>query len=159
MVQSLTTKNAEETPFSKCYVGDAVRVVENAEAYKNGDEGVLVSVEQAEKKARRTGRGNGSKRSWADDRVGSVKLRDGSIVRVADKHIVPAYATTVHKVQGSEYDTVVLALFQGTHWKLKTREMIYTSVTRAKKKLRIVGNTPMLDECTPLERRTLIEFV
>ncbi len=49
-----------------------------------------------------------------------------------------AYAITVHKSQGSEYDAVVLPILGG-YDKLYFRNLLYTAVTRAKKMLIIVG--------------------
>lgn len=49
-----------------------------------------------------------------------------------------AYAVTVHKSQGSEFDTVILPLFYGGNVFL-TRNLLYTAITRAKQKLIIVG--------------------
>lgn len=50
-----------------------------------------------------------------------------------------AYAITVHKSQGSEYDAVILPIFGGFD-KLYFRNLLYTAVTRAKKLLIIVGS-------------------
>ena len=41
-----------------------------------------------------------------------------------------AYAVTVHKSQGSEFDAVVLALSDGLPRKLLTRNILYTAITR-----------------------------
>ena len=50
-----------------------------------------------------------------------------------------AYAVTVHKSQGSEYDAVVLPILGG-YDKLYFRNLLYTAVTRAKKLLVLVGS-------------------
>lgn len=50
-----------------------------------------------------------------------------------------AYAMTVHKSQGSEFDAVVLALSDGMPRRLLTRNILYTAITRAKNLLVIVG--------------------
>ena len=50
-----------------------------------------------------------------------------------------AYAITVHKSQGSEYDAVVLPILGG-YDKLYYRNLLYTAVTRAKKLLVLVGS-------------------
>ena len=156
MVQTKTTARGGPSiargPISKCYVGDAVRVRVNTDSYKNGEEGRLVAIEGATPMRM-------AKRARVDNRVGVVELRCGRTVRVQGGHIEPAYATTVHKVQGSEYHTVALVLFPGTFRKMLTREMLYTSVTRAKAMLRVVGITPDLDKCAPIKRRTVFEFV
>ena len=51
----------------------------------------------------------------------------------------PAYALTVHKCQGSEFDDVMVVFPYGEEHRLLTRQMIYTAVTRAKKKVVIYG--------------------
>lgn len=57
--------------------------------------------------------------------------------------IEPAYAMTVHKSQGSEFDDVVLVLPEielGESVHLYTRELIYTAITRAKNKFTLIGS-------------------
>lgn len=51
-----------------------------------------------------------------------------------------AYAVTVHKSQGSEFDAVVFALSDGLPRRLLTRNILYTGITRAKQLLVIVGS-------------------
>lgn len=50
-----------------------------------------------------------------------------------------AYATTVHKSQGSEYAAVIL-LWLPSFYKMLRRDIFYTAITRAKEKVWIVGN-------------------
>jgi len=50
-----------------------------------------------------------------------------------------AYAITVHKAQGSEYDIVVLPLTT-QHYMMLQRNLLYTAITRAKKAVVIVGS-------------------
>ncbi|MBT8372224.1 MAG: ATP-binding domain-containing protein [Deltaproteobacteria bacterium] len=54
-----------------------------------------------------------------------------------------AYAMTVHKSQGSEFDHVSLIL-PDKDYPLLTRELIYTGLTRARKTVRIWGTEPVL---------------
>jgi exodeoxyribonuclease V alpha subunit len=49
------------------------------------------------------------------------------------------YAMTIHKTQGSEFEHVVLILPDQTDNKLLSRELMYTGITRAKKKLSIAS--------------------
>lgn len=51
-----------------------------------------------------------------------------------------AYAMTVHKAQGSEFDAVVVAVSREMSHRLLTRSILYTAITRAKKLLVLVGN-------------------
>jgi len=65
-----------------------------------------------------------------------------------------AYAVTVHKSQGSEYDYVVLPLFDVPS-KLKYRNLLYTAVTRAKKMLIVVGLEQIWNEMAANDKKTL----
>jgi len=49
------------------------------------------------------------------------------------KHIELAYAITTHKSQGGQYDTVIIGI-DYTAYKLLTKELVYTAITRASKK-------------------------
>ena len=55
------------------------------------------------------------------------------------KELELAYAITVHKSQGNEYDAVILPLMEGRS-RMYYRSLLYTAVTRAKKLLIIVGS-------------------
>ena len=50
-----------------------------------------------------------------------------------------AYATTIHKAQGSEYPAVIIPLLGGPRM-LMTRNLLYTAVTRARRCVTIVGS-------------------
>ncbi len=51
-----------------------------------------------------------------------------------------AYAISIHKSQGSEYPVVVIPLLKG-HFMMLQRNLIYTAITRGKRKVIIVGET------------------
>ncbi|MCA9725846.1 MAG: ATP-binding domain-containing protein, partial [Kurthia sp.] len=53
--------------------------------------------------------------------------------------LVLAYAVSIHKSQGSEYDAVIIPLFT-QHFILLQRNLVYTAITRAKKLCIIVGD-------------------
>lgn len=56
-----------------------------------------------------------------------------------------AYLLSVHKSQGSEFDEVLLLMPEGaSHF---GKELFYTAVTRAKKKIQVVGKLPVLQAC------------
>ena len=54
-----------------------------------------------------------------------------------------AYAITVHKSQGSEFNTVIIPIFWGTE-KLFSRNLLYTAITRAKNMVVLVGQRSAL---------------
>ena len=65
-----------------------------------------------------------------------------------------AYAITVHKSQGSEFDYVVLPAADIPS-KLMYRNLLYTAVTRAKKMLIIVGSDETINKMIENDRKTL----
>ncbi len=69
------------------------------------------------------------------------------------EHLELAYAITVHKSQGSEFDAVILPLFSGFS-KLTYRNLLYTAVTRAKKILIIVGTVGEVYKMIENNKRT-----
>ena len=54
-----------------------------------------------------------------------------------------AYATTVHKAMGSEYDTVIFPVLLA-HKIMLDRNVFYTAITRAKKRVWLVGQKKAL---------------
>jgi len=62
------------------------------------------------------------------------------------------FAMTVHKSQGSEFDHVMFVLAHGA--KIINKELVYTAVTRAKKKFSYLGSIPLLSQaiCTSTKR-------
>ncbi len=52
-----------------------------------------------------------------------------------------AFALTVHKSQGSEYEDTLLMLPEDSEHRLLTREILYTAVTRASRRLIVFGTT------------------
>ena len=71
---------------------------------------------------------------------------DGNSIEYEDSELdelTLAYATTIHKSQGSEYPVVVMPLLM-THFVMLQRNLVYTGITRAKKICIIVGTTKAL---------------
>ena len=70
-----------------------------------------------------------------------------------------SYAVSVHKAQGSEYDMLVLVLLPA-HSIMLNRELFYTAVTRAKKKIFLISDQVTLgraiDNAAPAKRKTLL---
>lgn len=63
-----------------------------------------------------------------------------------------AYCISIHKSQGSEYDTVVLPLTQGPPMML-TRNLLYTAVTRAKHRVICVGQRKVIAQMVANNKR------
>jgi len=65
----------------------------------------------------------------------------------------PAFAVTVHKSQGSEYQAVILAALDGAPM-LMTRGVLYTAITRARELFIIVGSDGTVAQMVANNRQT-----
>lgn len=95
---------------------------DNGTGVFNGDIGILTRIDRA----------NDIINVKFDDREAMYSIENA-------REIELAYAMTVHKSQGSEFDAVVLPTIN-TPPKLAYRNLFYTALTRAKNLLVIVGN-------------------
>jgi len=57
---------------------------------------------------------------------------------LAERKLKLAYAITAHKSQGSEFDTIIIPIVN-TQGRMLQRNLLYTAVTRAKKKVWLIG--------------------
>lgn len=113
----------EMKAFGKVFrQGDKVMQTKNVEEISNGDIGYITNINM--------------------QGIVTIDFGDNRIVEYmqADmENITWAYATTVHKSQGSEYKVVVFNLLE-EHQVMLKRNLLYTAVTRAKTKVYIVGS-------------------
>lgn len=105
------------------YAGRPLLVTENDYALGvfNGDTGVVVDD------------GTGRLRAVFDRRGELLSVRPTRLASVES-----LYAMTIHKAQGSQFDTVVVRLPDPTS-PILTRELLYTAVTRAQSRLVLIG--------------------
>jgi exodeoxyribonuclease V alpha subunit len=104
------------------YPGQPLMVTANDHDTKiyNGDTGVIVR---------------------RDDELAAAFLRGTEPFLLHPTHLAAVqtvYAMTIHRSQGSQYDTVTVVL-PGAASSLLTRELLYTAITRARKHVRIIG--------------------
>ena len=50
-----------------------------------------------------------------------------------------AYAISIHKSQGSEFETAIMPVIKA-HTRMLNRNLLYTAITRAKKKILVIGS-------------------
>ncbi len=129
------TGGQEELRGVSFYPGEPVLVQRNdyARGLYNGDQGLVIRVADRESDG-------GHHFAVAFQRGAEVVVfpLDGlrSLLRLA-------FAVTVHKSQGSEYDCVAL-LLPDEDLPLLTRELVYTAITRARRGALVVGEPAML---------------
>ena len=110
-------------------VGDRVMQTKNTEKVSNGDLGFVRSIET---------RSDG-KRVLLD--FGTERLLTYSMEELANLDL--AYATTIHKAMGSEFETVIVPVIK-PHAIMLYRNLLYTAITRARKKVILVGQKSTL---------------
>lgn len=119
----MQTANNYELPFVKFGEG----APEEGQGIFNGDIGHIKTID----------RNNGIVEVWYDDNrlatYGEAELTD----------LTAAYAITIHKSQGSEFDVVVIPLVSGPPT-LINRNLLYTAITRAKRAVVLVGSKKIL---------------
>lgn len=127
------------------YVGRPVIVTTNDKTTGlfNGDVGVVCSTDAA------TGNRRGNTVAFPSDHG----YRMVTVTRMPEHDTV--HALTIHKSQGSEYDHVVVVLPDHDS-RIVTRELLYTAITRARKKVTIIGSRETIEQAvrTPIVRAT-----
>ena len=101
----------------------------------NGDIGRIVSI---------TGKGKKEIVCNFDDNVSSFDSSNFDNINLG-------YAISIHKAQGSEFDIVILPMFNSYKFMLY-RKLFYTAVTRAKKKLIILGEESAIKKAIMTDR-------
>ena len=123
---------------------------------------------------------------WSKDRENGTGVFNGELGRIVDidtsdgaiqvkfddekevwyeysdlEQLEHAYAITVHKSQGSEFDVVIMPISQSSPM-LLTRNLLYTAITRAKKLIIIIGSDKviqfMIQNVDSKKRNTGLEY-
>lgn len=147
ILQSYLNPPAEDKPEARCgqytfRLGDRVMQVKNnydilwqsastaevGAGIFNGDTGVITLIDPAEQ-------------------VLVVRFDEKEAAYSFDDlfQLEPAYAITAHKAQGSEYEAVIIPVFQAPA-RLLNRSILYTAVTRAKRLLVLVGRAAVVKQ-------------
>lgn len=116
-------------------MGDKVMQTKNCGEISNGDIGYITSITSEDSDSMLTV-------DFGDGRVAEYEKSDLELLDLA-------YASTIHKSQGSEYKSVIINL-QCAHAVMLVRPLIYTAITRAKERVIIVGERRAL--CIAIKR-------
>lgn len=103
----------------------------------NGDIGIIRSVDRFSQNV-------------TIDFEGRVAIYTSEMLR----RLEHAYAITIHKSQGSEYDAVIIPITAFTH-NLLYRNLLYTGVTRAKKMIIVIGTKELVKTMVDNNRKML----
>ena len=140
------TKEFKASTGTVFRTGDPVMQLVNRDGVSNGDIGEVIAVDRVDGK---------------DTLV--VKYYDQLITYTKDDsdEIALAYAMTVHKSQGSEYDAVVTCLVD-EHGPMIRRNILYTALTRAKKRVVLCGSGSAIRKAvannSTEERNSLLKY-
>ncbi len=117
-------------------VGDKVMQIKNREDVNNGDIGYVREVMYLDEE---------DATMFVDFGDGRIKQYD----KTDSDDLCLGYASTIHKSQGSEYNSVIINL-QCAHLIMLNRSLIYTAITRSKNRVIIVGERKAL--CIAIKR-------
>ena len=116
-------------------LGDKVMQVKNHDDVNNGDVGYIVRITAS----------SAETTVYVDFGDGRTKEYDSTELDMLEL----GYASTIHKSQGSEYQTVIMNI-QKAHYIMLTRPLVYTAITRGKNRVIIVGERRAL--CTAIKK-------
>lgn len=118
-------------------VNDKVMQTKNTEIAKNGDIGYIRNIERRP--------AEDDPREWTY--FASIEFNgDGILHRYSEESLANvdlAYCSTIHKSQGSQYQTVIIVL-SNEHTLALKRNLVYTGVTRAEKNVALIGERTAL---------------
>ena len=124
----MQTKNNYDLPWT--------RDGENGTGVFNGDVGILDQIEPA----------SSTLYVLFDDRTAMYSFESAAELELA-------YAITVHKSQGSEFEAVVMPVLNVVP-QLSYRNLLYTAVTRAKSKIILVGSREVVHRMVENDKKT-----
>lgn len=124
-----STEDEIKTGMKTFRIGDRIMQIKNADKVSNGDLGFIRYIKDTPA-GKRIGMdfGTGRKLEYSAEDLANLEL---------------AYATTIHKAMGSEFDTVIIPILDA-HRIMLYRNLLYTAITRAKKKVILVGQKATL---------------
>lgn len=109
---------------------DKVMQTKNNDRASNGDIGFIRKIAPDDKNEMKV------TIEFSENRIVEYGLEEMANIELA-------YATTIHKAMGSEYDIVILPIIR-SHAIMLKRNLVYTAITRAKRRVFLVGQKGML---------------
>jgi exodeoxyribonuclease V alpha subunit len=103
----------------------------------------------------------------ADPKFGLTVDFEGRLVEIPkdtrkEQNLQLAYATSIHKMQGSEFPCA-LVIVHKSHAFMHHRNLLYTAVTRAQRSVILLGDTWGMENCARVQkvdqRNTFLSFL
>lgn len=126
-------------------IGDKVMMLKNTEDARNGDIGFIRNISVLPDEDDEDKNSYSISIEWNDSGESTEYSPDEMTF------IDLAYCSTVHKAQGSEYDTVIMVV-SNEHPAMLKRNLVYTGVTRARKNVALVGEQSALAKAIANDR-------
>lgn len=142
LINPRTPKKFKQTVYgTDFYVGDRVMQMKNNKDLKvsNGEIGKIAFFDLSNKR---------NKRVKVDFEGRTV---DMPLAALGD--MTHAYATTIHKSQGSEYPIIIIPISK-RHVRSLSRQLVYTGITRGKSQVFLVGDRQALQESLKNSQKT-----
>lgn len=135
VIQSVVNPKTDTKPFLEVnhqtfMVGDRIIQRRNTDQVINGDLGTIISINKVD---------NETRVEIIFDSKEDVLVYDSNDV----KDIELAYAVTIHSSQGSEFPCCIIPV-SSSYGPMLTKPVYYTGITRAKKKLILIGDEEAL---------------
>lgn len=118
-------------------VNDRVIQMKNTQDVANGDIGIIQRIFLEDPSDR-------------SSFVVVIKFENDLVLEYAKEemqNVELAYCLTIHKSQGTEYESVIIPILSSQFCKLFRRNILYTGVTRAKRHLTLIGDTAAVQRC------------
>lgn len=124
-------------------IGDRIMQTKNTDKVSNGDLGFIRTVDNGSDVSAVVDFGEARKFQYKPEHLSKLEL---------------SYAMTIHKAMGSEFEIILIPLLKSQMIMLN-RNLLYTAVTRAKKKVILVGQKPalfMAIHCNDITKRNTL---
>lgn len=128
---------------------DRVMMWKNTPIASNGDVGTIVSIDTENE-------------DWGlEVTINWENGQTGKYHKIDFNEITLAYAMSVHKSQGSEYDVVIIPVLWSHKCRLFKNNLLYTAITRAKKRVILIGDkralSTMINNSETYQRLTYLK--
>lgn len=162
LAQDSDKENTISMYSGKYFPGELLILTENQSMYKlyNGDTGIVIFDKESKVPYLMLKKAPPKKLKDISSQKEKGDFVFYPLSLLPEESLEPAFAITIHKSQGSEYDHVLMFLPKQKGHPLLTNQILYTGITRAKESVTIIATEETFQAacCTVTERETGIEL-